>query len=258
MKKRVSLPYDDRIAIEFDRVDKVYKLYKNDRGRVLSLLSDKVPAEKVYASNSLSFIVEKGESVALIGHNGSGKSTTLKMITGVCYPTKGNVIVNGRVSALLELTAGFDMNLTGMENLYMKGQIWGLSRDEMDALTPGIVEFADLGAYINQPVKMYSSGMRSRLGFAFASSVDADILIVDEVLAVGDRDFSRKCQERVKELLSTKKDMTVLFVTHSASLARRFCDRGLVLDKGHVVYDGYIEDALRFYEHGRNKQDKEA
>ena len=144
---------------------------------------------KVNASNDLSFEIRKGEAVALLGHNGAGKSTALKMITGVTFPTKGEVIVNGTVSALLELTAGFDMALTGRENIHLRGHAMGLDADEIAAREPKVVESADLGLHIDQPVRTYSSGMKSRLGFAFAVSSDPEILVVDEALSVGDKQF---------------------------------------------------------------------
>ena len=173
------------IAIKFDHVTKTYKLYENDKQRFLSVFrsNDKRKlVATVNACDDLSFEVKRGEAVAFLGTNGAGKSTTLKMITGVTYPTKGEVTVNGTVSALLELTAGFDMKLTGRENIYLRGHALGLEREEIAELEPKVVEFADLGVYIDQPVRTYSSGMKSRLGFAFAVSSDPEILVVDEAV----------------------------------------------------------------------------
>ena len=238
------------IAIKFDHVTKTYKLYENDRQRFFSIFSSRDKRKlitKVNASNDLSFEIEKGEAVAFLGHNGAGKSTALKMITGVTFPTKGEVIVNGTVSALLELTAGFDMALTGRENIYLRGHAMGLDADEIAALEPKVVEFADLGVYIDQPVRTYSSGMKSRLGFAFAVSSDPEILVVDEALSVGDKQFQQKCFTRVREIMEAE-DVTVLFVTHSSSAAQEFCTRGIVLDKGTKKFDGSIQDAIAFYE----------
>lgn len=238
------------IAIKFDHVTKTYKLYENDRQRFFSIFSSRDKRKlitKVNASNDLSFEIEKGEAVAFLGHNGAGKSTALKMITGVTFPTKGEVIVNGTVSALLELTAGFDMALTGRENIYLRGHAMGLDADEIAALEPKVVEFADLGVYIDQPVRTYSSGMKSRLGFAFAVSSDPEILVVDEALSVGDKQFQQKCFTRVREIMEDE-DVTVLFVTHSSSAAQEFCTRGIVLDKGTKKFDGSIQDAIAFYE----------
>ena len=238
---------DAPVVVEFKNVSKRYKLYANDRRRLMGLVSSKVPHKVISANNNLSFSIRQGESVAFFGTNGAGKSTALKMITGVVFPTEGEVIVNGRVSALLELRAGFDRNLTGRENIRMRGHIWGLDDAEIDRLEPRIIRFAELGDYIDQPMRTYSSGMKARLGFAFASSVNPEILIVDEALSVGDKRFSRKCRRRVKRLMSRRK-MTMLFVTHSANSARKFCERGIVLDHGTLVFDGPIEEAIAFYE----------
>ena len=238
------------VAIKFDHVTKTYKLYENDRQRFFSIFSSRDKRKlitKVNASNDLSFEIKKGEAVAFLGHNGAGKSTALKMITGVTFPTKGEVIVNGAVSALLELTAGFDMALTGRENIHLLGHAMGLDADEIAALEPKVVEFADLGVYIDQPVRTYSSGMKSRLGFAFAVSSDPEILVVDEALSVGDKQFQQKCFARVREIMEDE-DVTVLFVTHSSSAAQEFCTRGIVLDKGTKKFDGSIQDAIDFYE----------
>ena len=246
------------VAIKFDHVTKTYKLYENDRQRFFSIFSSRDKRKlitKVNASNDLSFEIRKGEAVAFLGHNGAGKSTALKMITGVTFPTKGEVThptsgdieVKGRVSALLELTAGFDMALTGRENIHLRGHAMGLDADEIAALEPKVVEFADLGVYIDQPVRTYSSGMKSRLGFAFAVSSDPEILVVDEALSVGDKQFQQKCFTRVREIMEDE-DVTVLFVTHSSSAAQEFCTRGIVLDKGTKKFDGSIQDAIAFYE----------
>ena len=238
------------IAIKFDHVTKTYKLYENDKQRFLSVFrsNDKRKlVATVNACDDLSFEVKRGEAVAFLGTNGAGKSTTLKMITGVTYPTKGEVTVNGTVSALLELTAGFDMKLTGRENIYLRGHALGLEREEIAELEPKVVEFADLGVYIDQPVRTYSSGMKSRLGFAFAVSSDPEILVVDEALSEGDKQFQKKCFARVREIME-KEDVTVLFVTHTSSAAEEFCTRGIVLDHGSKKFDGSIEDAIAYYE----------
>lgn len=237
----------DEVAVRFDHVNKTYRLFKNDRERLLSLFSKRVPFEEIHANDDLSFVIGKGEAVAFLGNNGAGKSTVLKTITGVLVPTSGVVEVNGRVSALLELSAGFDMQLTGRENLEMRGHLWGIPSDELGELIPEVVEFAEVGSYIDQPVRSYSSGMRARLGFAFASAIKPEILVVDEALSVGDRAFSKKCLARVEEIMSDS-NVTVLFVTHASSMAKQFCRRGIVLDAGRKVYDGAIGDALSFYE----------
>ncbi len=236
------------IAVKFEHVTKTYKLYKSDRHRLMSALSSHVKCEEVNASNDLSFTVHRGESFALLGDNGAGKSTALKMVTGVCFPTSGTIEVHGRVSALLELSAGFDMRLSGRENIHLRCQIHGLDPDEIAELEPQIIEFSELGRYIDQPMRTYSSGMRARLGFAVASSIRPDILVVDEALAVGDRKFSLKCRRRVRSIMRDAKT-TVLFVTHSIGLAKSFCETGVVMDHGKVVFGGSIEEAAAFYEH---------
>ena len=240
----------DEVVIRFDHVTKTYNLYKSDRGRFLGIFNYKKKSQylgSVNASDDLSFEIKKGEAVAFLGHNGAGKSTALKMVTGVTHPTSGTVEVKGRVSALLELTAGFDMQLTGRENIALRGQIMGLNKQEIAELEPGIIEFADLGLYIDQPMKSYSSGMRARLGFAFAVAINPEILVVDEALSVGDRAFQKKCIERIREIMMDE-NVTVLFVTHASATAKQFCSRGIVLDKGAKVFDGSIEDATKYYE----------
>lgn len=235
------------IAIRFEHVTKEYKLYKNDKDRLLAAFVPNVPCKDVRANNDLSFTIRRGEAVAFLGNNGAGKSTALKIITGVCHPTYGKVAVHGRVSALLELSAGFDPQLSGRENIAFRGQLWGLSAEDLAVLEPKIIDFAELGDYIDQPMRTYSSGMKSRLGFAFASSIKPDILVVDEALSVGDRRFAKKCLERVHEIMSDSR-VTVLFVTHSSTSAKEFCKRGIVLEKGHNAYEGDIKDAVAFHE----------
>lgn len=240
----------DEVVVEFDHVTKTYTLYKSDRGRLLGVFGLKREGSylgTVDANNDLSFSIRRGEAVAFLGHNGAGKSTALKMITGVVYPTKGRVTVGGRVSALLELTAGFDMKLTGRENIGLRGQIMGLTNEEIAELEPKVIEFADLGLYIDQPMRTYSSGMKARLGFAFAVGTDPEILVVDEALSVGDKAFREKCVKRIREIMMDE-SVTVLFVSHSSSTVREFCSRGIVLDHGTEVFDGPIEEAVAYYE----------
>ena len=238
------------VVIKFDHVTKTYNLYKNDRGRFLGIFNYNRKGSflgSVDASQDLSFEIKKGEAVAFLGRNGAGKSTTLKMVTGVTHPTSGEIRVEGRVSALLELTAGFDSQLTGRENISLRGQILGLNRSEIKELEPDIIDFAELGLYIDQPMRTYSSGMKARLGFAFAVAIDPEILVVDEALSVGDRAFQKKCIDRIREIMMDE-NVTVLFVTHTSSTAKEFCSRGIVLDKGTKVFDGTIDDATTYYE----------
>lgn len=249
-KSNVKTAISDEVIIEFDHVTKTYNLYKNDRARFLDIFGmcpDSLSLGSVNANNDLSFKIRRGEAVAFLGSNGAGKSTCLKMITGVTYPTSGEIHVNGRVSALLELKAGFDKNLTGRENIHLRGQVMGLTEEEIEKIEPEVVKFAALGVYIDQPYRTYSSGMKSRLGFAFAVSVDPEILIIDEALSVGDRKFKRKCIKRIRKIM-TDENVTVLFVTHSTGAAREFCSRGIVLDHGSKVFDGDIDEAIALYD----------
>lgn len=238
---------DKKTVIEFRKVYKTYKLFKNDKKRLLSAFFKRVNYKEKKAVNGVSFKIKQGEAVALFGRNGAGKSTILKMITGVTYPTKGRVRVKGRVSALLELTSGFDPELSGIENIYLKGQLMGLKDKEIKEVEQDIINFADLEDYINQPVRTYSSGMKARLGFAVNVSINPEILIIDEALSVGDVAFRKKCVKKVDEIM-TKEEVTLLFVTHSISMAKEFCKRGIVLRKGRVVLDSDIDEAIEAYE----------
>ena len=199
----------------------------------------------IIANDDITLQLKKGEIHALLGENGAGKSTLLKIITGVTYPSDGIVRVNGRIGALLELTAGFDVELTGRENIYFRGDILGIKRAEMKQMEAEIVRFADLGDYIDQPVRTYSSGMRARLGFAINININPDILIVDEALSVGDREFREKCRNIISAKI--EQGVTFLFVTHSILDAKKFCKRGIVMKNGHLVFDGDVKDAADFY-----------
>lgn len=234
-------------VIEFKNVTKTYKLYKNDKQRLISVFSKKVPYKEKRAVDQVSFKIEKGESVALFGKNGAGKSTILKMITGVAYPTEGDITVKGRVSALLELTSGFDPEFTGRENIYLKGQLSGIKDAEIRTLEDAIVEFAEIGEYIDQPVRTYSSGMKARLGFAINVNINPEILIVDEALSVGDVAFKNKCLKKVNEIIE-KDNVTLLFVTHATGTAKQFCKRGIVMKNGKMLLDSDIDSAIHKYE----------
>jgi teichoic acid transport system ATP-binding protein len=237
----------DPIVVSFTNVVKKYKLYRNDKKRFMAIFSKKVPYKEKIAVNNVSFEIHRGESVALFGRNGAGKSTILKMITGVTYPTSGDIKVEGRVSALLELTSGFDPELSGRENIYLKGQLCGLLDEEIAEIEDVIVDFAEIGEYIDQPVRSYSSGMKARLGFAVNVNIRPEILIVDEALSVGDKNFREKCLTKVREIID-KDGVTLLFVTHSTGTARQFCRRGIVMNKGAVTFDGDIDEAIEKYE----------
>ena len=236
-----------KLVVSFDNVTKEYKLFKTDKQRFRSLFSNKIPHKINRAVDGLSFEVRQGDSLALLGHNGAGKSTILKMVTGVTFPTEGEIYVDGTISALLELSSGFDVESSGRENIYFKCDLLGMSKDEIAAVEKDIIDFADIGDYIDQPLRSYSSGMKSRLGFAICVNVKPDILIVDEALSVGDKQFRKKCTAKVKEIMANK-DVTLLFVTHSSETARAFCERGIVIERGKKQFEGDIDEAIEFYE----------
>ncbi len=234
------------VAIRFSHVTKQYKLYSHQKHRLVDYIIGLRRYKIKVANNDLSFIIRRGESVAILGENGAGKSTLMKMITGVTYPTTGKIKVRGRVSALLELTAGFDAAFTGRENIYIKGMLMGIKKSRMRQLEDKIVDFADIGEYIDQPVRTYSSGMKARLGFAINAYSNPDILIIDEALSVGDRKFRRECKKKIRRIRS-RQHVTVLLVTHSLESAKEFCQRGIVLEKGSIVFDGPIQESIDYY-----------
>ena len=234
------------IVVEFKNVNKTYKLYKSDKKRFLGLIFKNIKYVPKRAVDNVSFKINKGESVALFGKNGAGKSTILKMITEVVFPTSGEIQINGRVSALLELTSGFDPEFTGRENIYLKGQILGIKNEEIQRLEPTIIKFSELGEYIDQPVRNYSSGMKARLGFSINVNIEPEILIVDEALSVGDEEFRRKCIKKINHLLE-KDNVTLLYVTHATRTAKDFCKRGMVMQNGKLIYDGNIDEAMDIY-----------
>lgn len=236
----------EKNVIKFEHVTKVYHLYKSDKQRFLSLFNKKVQCNEKKAVDDVSFSINQGESVAIFGRNGAGKSTVLKMITGVAFPTGGEIFVEGTVSALLELTAGFDPEMTGRQNIYLKSQLMGLKKTEIKALEDAIVDFAEIGEYIDQPVRTYSSGMKAKLGFAVNVNIDPEILIVDEALSVGDAAFKEKCLTKVNELIEND-HVTLLFVTHATSMAKDFCKRGIVMRDGKIVCDTDIDSAIETY-----------
>ena len=238
---------ENKVVIEFKNVTKRYKLYKSDKQRLFAVFSKSVKYKEKLAVNDVSFQIRRGESVAFLGKNGAGKSTILKMMTEVAFPTSGEIMIDGRVSALLELSSGFDMEMTGRDNIYLKGQLYGLKNSEIAEREDTIVDFAELDEYIDQPVRSYSSGMKARLGFAISVNARPDILIVDEALSVGDKAFRQKCKNKVSEIMADE-DVTLLFVTHSLATAKDFCKRGIVLEKGKLLFDGDIEEAIEFYD----------
>lgn len=215
---------------------------------ILKLLKGKLHFNEFYALKNVSFNIKKGEAVALIGVNGSGKSTLLKIIAGVMYPTHGSIKVNGSIAPLIELGAGFDMDLTARENIYLNGAVLGYDRKFMEEHFDEIVEFSELQNFMDVPVKNFSSGMVARLGFAIATIVKADILIVDEVLAVGDFQFQQKCKKRIEELLSN--GTTLLFVSHNKEQVNELCDRAIWLEHGIMKLDGPACEVTEKYSNG--------
>ena len=233
-------------AIRVENISKVYKLYSRNIDRLKDSLNlGKGKYKEHYALNNLSFDIKKGECVGIIGTNGAGKSTILKIITGVLSPTQGKVEIDGRISALLELGAGFNMEYTGVENMYLNGTMMGFSREEVDSRMQSILEFADIGEYVNQPVKTYSSGMFVRLAFAVAINIDPEILIVDEALSVGDVFFQSKCYKKFEEFKEAGK--TIIFVSHDLSSIQKYCDRAILLDKGSKIGEGKPSEIIDMY-----------
>ncbi len=231
--------------IEICHVTKIYTLFKNNKEQFLSIFYRSPKLKKHLALDDVTFSVEKGESVGIIGNNGAGKSTILKTITGVTFPTSGQVEVRGRVAALLELTAGFEPEMTGRENIYLKGYILGLRDEYIHTIEEKVIDFAQLGDYIDQPVRTYSSGMKMRLGFSININTDPEILVVDEALSVGDNAFKKKCKDAIKDLIA--RGTTVLYVSHNADSVQEVCRRAIYLKKGKLVFDGPVEQALELY-----------
>lgn len=238
---------DEKLAIKVEHLDKVYKLYNKPSDRLADALglSRKKKFTEHFALHDVNLEVHKGETVGIIGTNGSGKSTILKIITGVLNPTAGEVEIDGRISALLELGAGFNMEYTGLENIYLNGTMIGFSEEEIDARMDQILSFADIGEFIHQPVKTYSSGMFVRLAFAVAINIDPEILIVDEALSVGDVFFQSKCYHKFEEFKEMGK--TILFVSHDLSSISKYCDRVILLNKGILKAEGEPKEMVDLY-----------
>jgi len=238
---------DNNLAIEVKNVQKIYKLYDkpSDRMKEAFGFGRKQKVKLHHALNDVSMEIHKGETVGIIGTNGSGKSTILKIITGVLNPTAGEVNVDGRISALLELGAGFNMEYDGIENVYLNGTMMGFSEKEIDAKLPDILSFADIGDYVHQPVKTYSSGMFVRLAFAVAINIEPEILIVDEALSVGDVFFQAKCYHKFEEF--KKMGKTIVFVSHDLSSISKYCDRVYLLNKGTLLGEGKPKEMIDAY-----------
>lgn len=235
------------IVIRVNDISKIYQLYQNpkDRFREAVAIKDKCYHTDHFALDQISFSVEKGECLGIIGTNGSGKSTLLKIITGVLTPSSGTVEIKGKISALLELGTGFNPEYTGIKNIYLNGTMMGYSKEEMDQRMQEIVDFAEIGEFIHQPVKTYSSGMFARLAFAVAINVEPEILIVDEALSVGDIFFQSKCYKKFNEF--KEKGKTILFVSHDMGSVLKYCDRALLINKGKMVKIGETQKVVDVY-----------
>ena len=245
MKSNIS----DQIVIKFDHVTKKFSQLsqKTFKEFIPALIRGEQTTESFTALSDISFEIKKGETIGIIGPNGSGKSTILKLIAGVMSPNSGKITVKGKISPLIELGAGFHPELTGSENIYLNGAILGLKRKEIDKNFQSIVDFAELEEFINQPVKHYSSGMYMRLAFAVAVHVHPEILIVDEILSVGDQKFQEKCFAKMEEFKKSK-DVTIIFVSHSLDQIEKFCTRALYLNKHQIQFDGKVKKAIEKYE----------
>lgn len=233
--------------IEIKNVSKSFKIYHDKattlKERLLFLRSSK--ADVFWALKDINLTIETGKTVGLIGHNGSGKSTLLKLITKIIYPTSGEIVTHGRVSSLLELGAGFHPDFTGRENIYINASIFGLSRKEIDSKLESIIEFSELRDFIDSPIRTYSSGMYTRLAFSVAVHVSPDILLIDEILAVGDVNFQKKCISKIKEF--KKKGVTMVFVSHNMNDVLEICDSVVWLDKGSMIEYGDTETIAAKY-----------
>ena len=241
---------DKNIAIKVEHVYKDFKLYY-DKAHTLKekiLFFSKKNKDKnniLHVLQDINLEINKGESVALIGINGSGKSTLLKLMTKIIYPNKGKITVNGKLTSLLELGAGFHEDFTGRENIYFNASIFGLTKSEIDERLDDIIAFSELGDFIDNPVRTYSSGMYMRLAFSIAINVQAEVLLIDEILAVGDQHFQDKCFAKLLELKNAGK--TIVIVTHNMGQVKEFCDRAVWLHKGKIRKDGKVSDVLEEY-----------
>lgn len=238
-----------KYAIEVDHVSMLFNMSSekvdNLKEYFVRLVTRKLNFEEFWALRDVSFKIEKGDRLGVMGFNGAGKSTLLKVVAGVLKPTTGSVKVRGVIAPMLELGAGFDMNYTGKENIFLYGATMGYSRKFLEEKYDEIVEFSELGKFINTPMKNYSSGMKSRLGFAIATAVKPDILILDEVLSVGDATFKEKSEQRIMELMDD--GVTVLFVSHSTERVKKICNKAIILTKGQLVASGDAESICKIY-----------
>ena len=238
---------EEQYAIKVDNITKKFKIYY-DKGKTLKekvLFSKRRNYEERTVLDGISFKVKKGEAIGLIGHNGCGKSTTLKMLSRIMYPDSGSIEMNGRVSSLIELGAGFHPDMSGKENIYINASIFGLTKKEIDKRLKDIIEFSELEEFIDNPVRTYSSGMYMRLAFSVAINVDADILLIDEILAVGDANFQAKCFNRLREIKAT--GVTIILVTHDTDTVERFCDEAIWINEGKIIKAGRSDKVTDAY-----------
>ncbi|GAA0969451.1 Teichoic acids export ATP-binding protein TagH [Nocardioides aquaticus] len=237
----------ESIVVDHATKDFTLRYHRTLKEITVALSRGRAISDTFQAVDDVSFTVNQGESIGLMGLNGSGKSTLLKLIIGVMRPDSGSVLTRGRVSGLIATGAGFHPQLTGRENIFLNAAILGMSEKETQSKFDDIVEFAEVGRFLDTPVGTYSSGMFARLGFAVAIHVDSDVFLADEVLAVGDRPFKKKCLERMQEIRHSGR--TVFYVSHSAGSVRRMCDRVIVLEKGRVGYDGEVDAGIRYLQY---------
>lgn len=242
----IKVNEDKEIVVKIENLCKNYKMFDRKADRLIEAVIPGVERHKVFkALDNFNLEIGKGEVLGILGKNGAGKSTLLKIITGVVTPTSGKVEIKGKISSLLELGAAFNMELTGVENIYQHGEVMGLSKEEIEKKKPEIIEFADIGDHLYQPVKTYSSGMFARLAFACAINVDPDILIVDEVLSVGDMAFQLKCFKKFEQLKKAGK--TIIFVTHSINDVLNNCNRTIIMNEGKKIFDGGVKEGVENY-----------
>lgn len=236
---------EKEVVVKVNNVTKIFKIFKDDRERIKGLILGSKFKRTKTALKNISFEIKESETVAILGRNGAGKSTLSKIISGVTYPTHGTIEVNRKITSLLELTTGFDGNYTGRENIYLRAMLMDIPKKEIEKYVDSIIDFADIGEFIDVQYKKYSSGMAARLGFAFNSCLNPEILLVDEALSVGDENFSKKCLNKVKEIL--KNNSTFILVTHSMETAREFCKRGIIIHNSEIFFDGDIDEATKIY-----------
>jgi len=243
-------------SIRVEGVSKQFSLsyQRTLKSKLMARMRHQETGNTFKALDGVSFEVPQGQSIGLMGLNGSGKSTLLKLITGVMTPDSGQVLTRGRISGLIATGAGFHQQLTGRENIYMNAAILGMSEAETDAKFDDIASFADVGRFMDTPVGNYSSGMSARLGFSVAVHVDCDIFVADEVLAVGDRPFKRKCMKRMQEIRES--GITMFYVSHAAGSVRKMCDRVLVLEKGRLAFDGDVDEGIKFLHYDDSEDDE--